>query len=396
MRIFTYYGESLTVIGVGNIDFIWREGRTTGEEIMQVRTIASVFLLTLFLAGTFAEGQERSRIVSPTIHADGTVTFRINAPDAASVMLAGQVLAVLDGAAPALEEDDDGVWSVTVGPVAPGLHGYLFNIAGAEVPDPLNNKVKIGHRGMMSAIEVPASAPQFFENKDVPHGTISIHWYDSETLGVQRRLHVYTPPGYGKGRRYPVLYLFHDGGDQDDAWLNKGNMNFVLDNLIAEGRAKEMVVVMPYGHAAFGAIAKPGGADSDVKAYEADLMETVIPYIEDHYRVRKGRKHRAIVGLSMGGGHALRIGLNHLETFRHVGAFSAGAAAEPKTAYAKVHDLPDWANKQLDLFWIGCGREDRLLPRSKKLIAFLEETGIEHIYKETNGAHTWEVWRRYL
>jgi enterochelin esterase family protein len=209
-------------------------------------------------------------------------------------------------------------------------------------------------------------------------------------------MHVYTPPGYGGGKRYPVVCLFHGGGDQDDGWVNKGNMNFIMDNLIAEGKAKEMVVVMPYGHAAYGAIARPGGADSDHKAYAADLLETVIPFVESHYRVRANRQNRAVVGLSMGGGHALRIGLNNLDTFSEIAAFSSAAAQDPESAYAGALEDVESANEQLDFFWIGCGRDDRLLPRSRKLTEVLTEQGVEHTYVETHGAHTWEVWRRYL
>ena len=363
---------------------------------MRVFTVGLMVAVVLCLGAPVGVAQERSRVVSPVMHEDGSWTFRIDAPDAEGVYLVGQILEVVGGEPVEMDEDSSGVWSVTVKPTTPGLYGYLFDIAGAQVSDPLNNKLKIGHRNTMSAIEVPGDAPMFYGNQDVPHGTVSIHWYDSETLGVKRRLHVYTPPGYEKGGKYPVLYLLHGGGDQDDAWVNKGNMNFILDNLIAAGKAKEMVVVMPYGHAAFGAIAKPGGAASDSKAYEADMTETIIPYIEDRYRVRKNRANRAIVGLSMGGGHALLIGLNHLDTFSEVGAFSAGASDDPEGTYPQVFADPEWANDELDLFWIGCGVDDRLLPRSQKMHEMLEEAGIEHTYVETHGAHTWEVWRRYL
>jgi enterochelin esterase-like enzyme len=230
----------------------------------------------------------------------------------------------------------------------------------------------------------------------VPHGDIRTHWYHSKSLDSVRRLTVYTPPGYDKDRsaRYPVLYLFHGANADENAWYRLGRANLILDNLLATGKIQPFIVVMPFGYGV-----PPNGPQVENTAkFAKDLIEDVIPYIESNYRAHTDRDRRAIVGLSMGGGQALSIGLNNVPLFSYVGGFSSGlgnAANFPKT-YAKIAANADEANKKLKLVWVGCGREDAAFVGSKSFSEFLSANKIKHTFRETDGAHTWMVWRRYL
>ena len=346
---------------------------------------------------TASRRRRQPALVSPEVHPDRTVTFRLRAPEADKVELSGAILRAVGDASPTMAKGENGIWSVTIGPLEPGIYSYTFSMAGARFPDPANNLLKLGTNNAISVVDVPGDRPSFYDNRDVPHGMVHINWYKSEALGgVKRRMYVYTPPGYGSGKKYPVLYLLHGMGDLDEGWLNNGRANFIFDNLLAEGKIEPMIVVMPYGHARF-ANETPGQRSAlDRRAFEADLLEAIIPYVEQHYNARKDRQNRAITGLSMGGGQSLGIGLNHLDRFVWVGGFSSAIFGEPKEAYPKIFENPKLADKQLKLLWIGCGKDDRLISGSNKLVGALKAQGIDHTYRVSEGAHSWDVWRIYL
>ena len=278
------------------------------------------------------------------------------------------------------------------------MYHYNFTIDGVRTIDPANPQLKTGSTAstITSVLEIRHPSPSFYDAQPVPHGEIRTHWYQSKSLDSVRRLTVYTPPGYEKHRstRYPVLYLFHGANADENAWYRLGRANLILDNLLAAGKIQPFIVVMPFGYGVL-----PGGLQADNTAkFGKDLIEDVIPYIDDSYRTLANRTNRAIVGLSMGGGQSLSIGLNNIELFSYVGGFSAAignAANLPKT-YAKLAGNARESNDKLKLLWIGCGTEDSLFGASKNFSEWLTANGIRHTFRETSGAHTWMVWRRYL
>ena len=333
---------------------------------------------------------------SPEVAADRRVTFRLHAPDANQVLLTGEFVS---GTTP-LQRNADGVWSVTIGPLEPEIYHYNLTIDGVRTIDPGNPAVKTGSTPstLASILEIRGDAPAFYDEQAVPHGEIRTHWYPSKSLNGHRRLTVYTPPAYDRdaAAEYPVLYLLHGANADETAWYRLGRVNLILDNLLAAGKMKPFLVVMPFGYGvAPGAPAAPG---QNTVLFGKDLIEDVIPFIQSRYRVSSDRQKRAIVGLSMGGGQALSIGLNHLELFSHVGGFSSGLGPQsdfPK-AYAGVVAQPETANKNLRLLWVGCGKEDGAFAASKNFSDFLTEHHVTHRFHESAGAHTWMVWRRYL
>jgi enterochelin esterase-like enzyme len=333
---------------------------------------------------------------SPEVAADRTVTFRLMAPAAHEVNLAGEFM---KGSKP-LEKNAQGLWSVTVGPLEPEIYNYNFTIDGVKTIDPNDPAVKTGSTPstIQSILEVRADRPSFYDAQPVPHGEIRTHWYESKSLKTTRRLTVYTPPGYdhNAGTHYPVLYLFHGANADETAWTRLGHVNLILDNLLAVSKSKPFLVVMPFGYGVPPGSANPI-AGGNTAAFGRDLLEDVIPFVESHYRAYTDRDHRAIAGLSMGGGQSLSIGLNHLELFSYVGGFSAGIrTAEFQQNYGAFVADPQKANQKLHLLWLGCGTDDSLFPASESLSKMLDDAKIKHIFKKSDGAHTWINWRRYL
>jgi len=254
---------------------------------------------------------------SPEVGPGRRVTFRLLAPKASEVTLTGEFM---EGSR-SFQKDDQGVWSVTVGPLEPEIYNYNFIIDGVRTIDPNNPDVKTGSTAftIQSILEVRGDGPAFYDGQAVPHGEVRAHWYESKSLNALRRLTVYTPPGYDRNvqGRYPVLYLFHGANSDETVWTRHGHANLILDNLLARGKAKPFLVVMPFGYGVPPGTPPPasGGGPSDNTAlFSRDLIEDVIPLIQSQYRVYTDRDHRAIAGLSMGGGESLDIGLNHLES----------------------------------------------------------------------------------
>jgi enterochelin esterase-like enzyme len=339
-------------------------------------------------------------VVSPEVLADGRVTFRIYAPSATEVSVRGEFAEFGRPPVP-LTRADNGVWSATVGPVEPNAYRYRFTVNGALVVDPRNVQVSQDNTGVQSVVFVPGPAADFMASHAVPHGAVREVTYRSSSLGFDRRMHIYTPPGYDLGRdRYPVLYLLHGGGGSDDEWSTVGRAGFILDNLIAAGKARPMVVVMPAGHVpgVEGAQAMTASPAND--KFTADLMNDVLPYVERNLRVLTEPASRAIAGLSMGGVQTLNIGMSNLDKFSQVGAFSTGwfppVLAEFEKNMGAVLDSPATKGR-LKVFFVAVGRDDQLaFQNTKNTLAMFDRHGIKYTYRESDGGHTWINWRRYL
>lgn len=336
------------------------------------------------------------QLVSPEVHADHTVTFRIKAPEAKRVQLVG----LADLSAQDLSANDEGVWEVTVGPLEPELHSYVFEIDGARVTDPQNRQVK-KWLSCESMVEVPGDPPLLHELQSVPHGTVHHHTYRSATTNTDRGVYVYTPPGYSsdRSREYPLLLLLHGYGDGESAWVEVGRAPMIADNLLSVGKIRPMIIAMPYGHPLpiAGVQSFDDYASKNTVAMESDLQDDLLPLLRKEYRLCEGRDHRAIVGLSMGGGQSLSIGLKNLDDFAWVGGFSS-AAPQGSLDQQFNHLVEDvkQTNQQLRLFWIGCGRDDFLLERNETFVSWLTEHQIQHQWRLTDGGHEWLVWRKYL
>jgi enterochelin esterase-like enzyme len=330
---------------------------------------------------------------SPEVLRDGRVTFRMLAPKAADVRVTCECFT----GDRAMQKDAQGVWSVTLGPFAPEIYEYEFSVDGVQNLDPRNPAVKY-NRGpalISSLLNVRGASPMFYDVRQVAHGQVHVRSYDSKATNTVRRVHVYTPPGYERGTtRLPVLYLLHGGDGDDSVWTAFGRANVILDNLIADKKAEPMVIVMPVGYAySWDADATPEKQQAD---FQKDLIEDLIPFVQANYRVSADRDHRALAGLSRGGGQSLNIGLRRLDLFSRIGVFSAGGGANPQESFKDVAANARNVNAQLKLFWMGMGTEDAGFNNAKRLSEFLNGAGITHTFRTTPGAHTWIVWRQYL
>jgi len=334
--------------------------------------------------------RDSAALVSPEVNADGTATFRLRAPNAKEVKISGE----WPGGAVSLT-NNEGLWSATLGPLEPDIYGYNFTIDGVAVVDPANPWVKPMRAARTSVVEIPGNPPRLWEWQEVPHGTVHQHTYFSKTLGRNRSLHVYTPPGYeNKSEKYPVLYLFHGSGDNDATWTAVGRADCIADNLLAQQKTRPMVIVMTDGHALTGNPTQPGTnlIMRNVEAFADDLLKEVMPLVESKYRLKNRRESRAIIGLSMGGGQSLRIGMQHRELFAWVGGMSASLSDADRFVPEAFHE----SGSNLKLLWFACGRDDRLVENARKLSQALKAKEIPHTFQETAGNHSWPVWRRYL
>ena len=342
-------------------------------------------------------------VVSPEVLSDSRVALRLYAPQATEVAVQG----IVRGRTP-MVKGENGVWEATVGPLTPGAYQYSFVVQGVQMADPRNQSMNETTTGYNSLVIVPGS--ETMDTKNVPHGSLAQVFYDSTVLGRPRRMHVYTPPGYGSSsERFPVFYLLHGSGDSDQSWSALGRAGIILDNLIAARKAKPMVLVMPAGHTAVPAT--PGSREAFVKEFMADIM----PFVEKNYRVRADRGSRAIAGLSMGGGQTLNIAIPNLEKFAYIGVYSAGLsgggggrgtagtsgapAAPYGESWEKQHlTVLDNANlkKGLKLLWFGIGKEDAALGNSRAAADLLKKHGFSPVFHESEGGHTWPNWRDYL
>jgi enterochelin esterase-like enzyme len=350
-------------------------------------------VLSLFVqaSGAGASGPAALPIVSPEVAVDGRVTFRLRAPVAKEVLLTG----TFGKDKLRLARDEQGIWTAVVGPIPPGVYEYSFWVDGFRTLDPVNPRAKPQRTLSASVLEIGARSPLPSELTAVAHGTVHWHEYRSRALGGQeRRFHVYTPPGYEKkaGARYPVLYLLHGLHETDEAWTGFGRGHHMLDNLIAQGRARPMVVVMPDGNPVpLDGDRPPERVREALLAFERDLLDEVVPLAESLYRIRPGAANRAIAGLSSGGQRALYVGLHHPEKFSWIGSYSS---ATPRELIEPVLADAGVLNRKLRWVWIGCGKDDPLFKRVSDFSAWLDEKGLHHIFRPGEGGHAWPTWRQ--
>ncbi len=334
----------------------------------------------------------QAAIVSPEIRDDRSVTFRLRAPKAQEVALRGQ----WTKPPLPLARGEDGVWSVTTDPIAAGVWEYSFAVDGLNVLDPANPALKPQREPGKSILHLAGTPPNPWDFQDVPHGAVHQHSYLSKALGRARELRVYTPPGYETDTtaQYPLLVLQHGSGDNHRTWVEHGKAPWILDSLIAAGKARPMVVLMIDGHPQ-GQVPREDAEKraTSLAAFQRELFDDALPLVEARYRVMKEREQRAIAGLSMGGWQALSVGLNNLDRFAWIGSFSG--AAEEATLAAPLADAAG-TNSKLKLLWIACGKDDFLLERNNSLVGALKASGIQHEWQLTEGDHSWPVWRRYL
>jgi enterochelin esterase-like enzyme len=380
----------------------------------------------LFLVASLCSAQESSDFRPaetnvwgaeyPRVDGAGRVEIRIKAPDATKVRVSFWSGPKLD-----LVKQADGLWTVTTPPLVPGLHYYMLNVDGAEVAD-LGSHAFFGGGKHASAVEVPEAGSTYYSIQPVPHGQVREIWYDSKVTGTSRHALVYLPPGYDEQtkRRYPVLYLQHGAGEDETGWIRQGRANFILDNLIAAGSGQPMIVVMAYGYArragqpAPDLTGKPPGSPERAKAmldmasaFEADVTEALIPFVDSTFRTMADRDHRAMAGLSMGGMQTFHVTLNHLDVFSYIGGFSGAGAPQmlggekldTRTAYNGAFADPAAFAKKVRLLWLGVGTDEpeRMREGIRGLHASLTEANIPHVYWESPGTdHEWQTWRRDL
>jgi enterochelin esterase family protein len=352
----------------------------------------------------------------PRVDAAGRVQLRVKAPDATKVRVN-----FWSGPKVEMVKQADGFWTLTTAPLVPGLHYYTFVIDGAEVSDP-NSHAFFGGGKHASAVEVPEPDSTYYSIQDVPHGQVREVWYYSKVTGAWRHALVYLPPNYDEQRkaRHPVLYLQHGGGEDETGWIRQGNANFILDNLIAAGKCKPMIVVMAYGYARRAGQSPPdltgipaGSAErlramqSMTAAFEDDVTQALIPFIDKTFRTIPDRNHRAMAGLSMGGMQTFQITLNHLDLFSYIGGFSGAGGTlmlgdrklDPKTDYNGTFADPAAFAKKVRLLWLGVGtvEPERMRAGIQRLHTSLLEAKIQHVFYESPGTdHEWQTWRRDL
>jgi len=352
----------------------------------------------------------------PRVDGTGRVQIRVKAPDATKVRVN-----FWSGPKEEMEKQPDGYWTITTKPLVPGIHYYTVIIDGAEVADP-NSQSFFGGGKFASMVEVPEPGSTYYSAQNVPHGQVREVWYNSKISGTWRHALVYTPPGYDANAkvRYPVLYLQHGGGEDETGWIRQGHANFILDNLIANGAAKPMLVVMAYGYIrragqplsdltgkAFGSPEMLKAMQDMASAFEDDMTQVLVPFIDSTFRTIADRDHRAMAGLSMGGMQTFQVTLDHLDLFSYIGGFSGAGGMlvlgdrklDPKTDYNGVFADPSAFGKKVHLLWIGVGTQEpeRMRAGLLRLHSSLQEAGVQHVFYESAGTdHEWQTWRRDL
>ena len=385
--------------------------------------IAIFAMIVLFAIGNGIAQEaifQNRDIVSPEIRDDHSVTFRFAAPQADSVFVTGDFLPTvkvqtpfgeMDGPGRALmAKDSVGIWSYTSEVLAPELYGYSFIVDGLTVRDPNSPFLNRDVASVTNIFIIPGGHADLYRVRDIPHGTVSYRWYDSKGLGMDRRITIYTPPGYENSKeKYPVLYLLHGAGGDEEAWMTLGRTSQIMDNLIAEGKAKPMIVVMPNANVMQDAA--PGqGKDGFYKPqfmapgtmsgkYEENFME-IVNFVESNYRVKADKANRAIAGLSMGGFHTMHISRYHPETFDYMGLFSAAIMPREEATSAVYDDIDGTLRTQMEngfkLYWIAIGKTDFLYQANQDYRKKLDAMGMPYEYVESEGGHIWRNWRVYL
>jgi enterochelin esterase-like enzyme len=369
---------------------------------MSKKTIPKyLFCWMMLIVSSVVVSQPRGPFVtSPQVNSDNTVVFRYIAPAAKEVLLSAQ----FEKKPIAMMKDVSGIWSVTVGPVKSDIYPYSFIVDGISVMDPSNVAFFPNERFKASLVDIPGDTPLIHSMKDVPHGTVTYEYYPS-VEGTTGSLVVYTPPGYEKetNKKYPIFYLVSGTTDTEEDWFKVGRTNFILDNLIAEDKAKPMIIVMPYGNveariAEQKGSAKPAdpiGRESNeavtrAKAFGNDLVKNIIPYIEKNYRAISNGDNRAIGGFSRGGGQTLRTAFSNMDKFSWICCYSAYLSPkEMEREYTYIYENPDQTNKSLKMFWISVGNEDFLYKETVEFMDFLKAKNVNYKSLVTSGGHTW-------
>ncbi len=367
-------------------------------------------LAVLLMAGTAMAQEaifEKRDTGSPVKNDDGTVTLRLKAPEAQKVTVIGDCIEKMH----AEMKNTDGTWTYTTPQLAPELYNYRFYVDGVEALDPANLERSRDVRSFMSTFIISREKGDqgyLYANHDIPHGDVQQVWYDSPSLGIQRRMSIYTPAGYDKGKKYPVLYLLHGAGGDEEAWLTLGRTQQILDNLIALGKAVPMIVVMPNGNATDDA--SPLMTGREHKNHPATTYQEgfgdIINYVQKHYKVKRGAANTALAGLSMGGFHTFSISLLRPGQFGYLGLFSAAVRMDRRSQKPIDVQLEESAevSAQLEavfrakpsLYWIAIGKDDFLYQQNAGLRRYLDKKGYPYEYHESEGGHTWRNWRVYL
>lgn len=341
---------------------------------------ASLFISCIVFA------QQRPPVISsPDVNTDGSVTFRYYSRTAQTVLLKGEFLS----APLPFVKDTSGIWSVTVKDIKPDIYPYSFNVDNVELADPNNTYVFANERFKRSILDLPGKTPLVHALQNVPHGKISYRYYNSATLGTTRQLLVYIPPGFNPNSKtkYPVLYLIHGGSDTEETWTKVGNANFIADNLIAQGKAVPMIIVMPYGNVR----PKP------MPDFTKDVINDIIPFIEANYPVYNDSKNRAVAGFSVGGGQTLNIGLTNTDKFAYICSYAPFTATEEfQKNFTNYSPDANKINQQVKLFTISVGTEDFLYESVKNNIAMFEEKKIKVKSYIVPGGHTWMNCKLFL
>lgn len=347
----------------------------------------------------------RAAVVSPQINDDGSVTFRLNAPETRKAVVAGDFTTRegKDIGFGEMTRNEQGVWEFTTPPLRSELYSYTFVVDGVRMCDPSNVYINRDVASVMNILIVDGDRGDLYKVNDVPHGSVKRCWYDSPTLGKQRRMTVYTPAGYEQGKeKYPVLYLLHGAGGDEEAWMTLGRTSQIMDNLIAEGRCRPMIVVMTNGNpwqqaapgeSAAGMVQPAMKFDPSQKSFE-EAFGDVMTYVESNYRTIRKKEARAVAGLSMGGGHSFNISRMYPDKFDYVGLFSAAVrnVEDPEVAAS----LAAQRDKGFKLYWIACGNTDFLYQANRDYMKYLDSIGFPYVYRESDGGHIWRNWRIYL
>ena len=390
-----------------------------GATTMKSNYIFKLLLLIIACFGLLTNSAlsqfQQSPVISPEIHEDGTVTFRIMAATADSVKISGNWMQGW-GSSEKLTKGSDGIWEVNISDLKPDYYNYSYSVDGVRTIDPHNPWVIRDVRNTFSAFILPGEASEIVQLSDQQNGTIHEIWYPSPTLNMdQRRMKVYLPPNYNQSsEEYPVLYLLHGGGGDENAWTELGLANRIMDNLINAGDAKPMIVVMTNGnpnqesawHVAPGHDPVRESDSQNPMAtmrFEESLVADVIPFIESNYRAKTGKENRAVTGLSMGGWQTQKLSLNYPEMFNYYGVMSMGIIRESQFAM-NAQDHLELTNQNIDklkesgyeLYWIACGTDDFLFDSVIHMREVLDSHNFDYIYRETGGGHTWDRWRLYL
>lgn len=370
----------------------------------------------LSLSGLFAYSQQarwgEEEIISPDIHENKTVTFRLSAPNAQEVKITGDWMPVeaWEPGSAVMVKDEMGSWTYTTDALEPELYSYAFLVDGLRVNDPNNAFLSRDISSNTNIFIIDGPPADLYIVNDVAHGTVSRRWYDSPGLEMNRRITIYTPPGYEKSKqKFPVLYLLHGAGGDEEAWMELGRASQILDNLIASGKAKPMIVVLPNGNVSQGAA--PGeGSRGFYKPqfmvpgtmngrYEETFMD-IVNFVEDNYRVKAAKESRAVAGLSMGGFHSLHISRYYPNTFDYMGLFSPALFTTQDVSSMVYEDIDGTLLAQMEngyqLYWIACGKTDFLLPNVSEFREKLDGMGMKYTYRQSKEGHIWKNWRIYL